>query len=46
MKLKKQFLSLSAVLALGMAATTTAWADQEFNPDVHNDGGNYYVNMP
>lgn len=45
MKLKNQFLRLSAVLGLSMAATS-AWADQEFDPDVHNDGGNYYVNMP
>lgn len=45
MKLKNQFLRLFALLGLSMAATS-AWADQEFNPDVHNEGGNYYVNMP
>ena len=45
MKLKKQFLRLFALLGLSMAATS-AWADQEFDPDVHNEGGNYYVNMP
>ena len=42
MKLKKQFLSLSAVLALGMGATTTAWA-AELSGDATSG---YYVNMP
>lgn len=41
MKLKKQFLSLSAVLALGMAATTTAWAA---DVTLSTDGGS--VNIP
>ncbi len=50
MKLKKQFLSLSAVLALGMAATS-AWAGEiAANPapnlECDANGSNCYVNMP
>ena len=45
MKLKKQFLSLSALLAMGMGATTTAWAGQ-VDPTVVNNNGNYSVYMP
>ena len=51
MKLKKQFLSLSAVLALGMA-TTSAWAAEEVaaNPPSQfvcdGNGDNCFVNMP
>lgn len=51
MKLKKQFLSLSALLALGMAATTTAWAAEvAANPPsklvCEANGDNCFVNMP
>lgn len=48
MKLKKQFLSLSALLALGMAATTTAWAANQSTPvQLSSDSnGGLYVNMP
>ena len=46
MKLKSQFLSLSALLAMGMA--TTAWAqDQTTTATLTPDGnGGYFVNMP
>lgn len=53
MKLKNQFLSLSAVLALGMMATTTAWAQN--TPEGYTSAtvqlqGNaetgYFINLP
>ena len=53
MKLKNQFLSLSAVLALGMVATTTAWAQN--TPEGYtgasvqlqgNATDGYYINLP
>lgn len=44
MKLKNQFLSLSALLALGMGATTTAWATTVTLSGNASDG--FYVNMP
>lgn len=52
MKLKKQFLSLSALLGLSMAATTTAWGAAEVaaNPPsklvCDENGDNCFVNMP
>lgn len=45
MNLKSQFLSLSALLALGMA-TTTAWGDTTVDPTVYNNNGSYSVYMP
>ena len=52
MKLKNQFLRLFALLALGMMATTTAWAAEEVaaNPPsklvCDENGDNCFVNMP
>ncbi len=44
MKLKSNFLSIFAVFALSMAATSTAWAEEV---KLTSDGnGGYYVNMP
>lgn len=44
MKLKSNFLSIIAVFALSMAATSTAWAAQR---ELTSDGnGGYYINMP
>ena len=44
MKLKSNFLSIFAVFALSMAATSTVWAAQR---TLTSDGnGGYYINMP
>ncbi len=44
MKLKSNFLSIFAVFALSMAATSTAWAAQR---TLESDGnGGFYINMP
>lgn len=44
MKLKSNFLSIFAVFALSMAATSTVWAAQR---ELTSDGnGGYYINMP